>query len=416
MVFPRFDNRGESTPLSRKRLTRLLSALRPGDPGHHGLPETLTGAAALGDLGLMQAFLEGGADPGERTPGFASPLVAASAAGQVEAVRFLLARGATLRPKDAVVTPVQAAVMNGHVEMVRVLLEAGSTLEEAAAGLPGACASGFYPVVEFLVGAGLDLDRPGSGGRSLRERAVDAARMAGRRSLVSYLREQAVDPEEIRQAPTALDERRTLQARLAKDRGEAPLTRPEEREERIQEAVAAVHSAGEGASAWTTDDGEPLLAVAAGHGLDPIVQALLASGADPGAAAAHSLVTPLIRAAEGGQKTIVHLLLAREAEVNAQDAEGRTALAAAAEHGDPELVRLLLAAGADPARRSADGRTPAARARGPFVREIRAMLPPEPTPEPAQADDPPEEAANAMAPEAASPIQARPRLPRKKAR
>src|SRR5262249_23933755 len=157
--------------------------------------------------------------------------------------------------------------------------------------LPGASASGFYPVVEFLVKAGLDLDRPGAGGRSLRERAVDAARMAGRRALVSYLRDQEFDLEEMRSAPTALDERRTLQARLAKDRGEAPLASAEERAERIEEAVAAVHAAGEGAAAWTTDDGEPLLAVAVGHGLVPVAEALLAAGADPGAVAAHSLVT-----------------------------------------------------------------------------------------------------------------------------
>ena len=397
--------------MSRKRLTRLLSALRPGEPGPRGLPETLTGAAAQGDLGLMQAFLDAGADPGERTPGFASPLVAACAAGHLEAVRFLLAHGATLRPPEAVVTPVQAAVMNGHVEVVGVLLEAGATVDEAAAGLPGACASGFYPVVEYLVKAGLDLDRPGSGGRSLRERAVDAARMAGRRTLVSYLRDQAVDPEEMRQAPTALDERRGLQARLAKDRGEAPLVRAEERGERIQEAVAAVSSAGEGASAWTTDDGEPLLAVAAGHGLLAIVEALLAAGTDPGAAAAHSLVTPLIRAAEGGHQAIVRLLLTRGADPNGQDAEGRTALAAAAGHGDPAVVRLLLDAGADARRASTDGRTPAARARGPFLAEIQALLPAETVP--AGVGEPTEETEVEEAP---APTVERRRVARKKAR
>ena len=400
--------------MSRKRLTRLLSALRPAGPGARGLPDTLTGAATQGDLGLMQVFLDAGADPCERTPGFASPLVAACAAGQAEAVRFLLGRGATLRPPDAVVTPVQAAVMNGHVEVVQILREAGATLDEAAAGVPGACASGFFDVVELLVKAGLELDRPGSGGRSVRERAIDASRMAGRRTLVSYLRDQAVDLEEMRQAPTALDERRGLQARLAKDRGEAPLARPEERDERIQEAVAAVTSAGEGAAAWTTDDGEPLLAVAAGHGLIAIVESLLAVGTDPGAAAAHSLVTPLIRAAEGGHPAIVRLLLTRGADPNAQDAEGRTALAAAAAHGDPALVRLLIDAGADPRRAAADGRTPAARARGPFVREIHAMLPPETVPAPSPPV--PEAPAEAKAPDTRAPAVERRGGARKKPR
>jgi ankyrin repeat protein len=361
--------------LSRKRLTRLLSSLRPGDPGARGLPESLTAAAAQGNLAAMEAFLERGADLAERTPAFASPLVAACTAGRLEAVRLLLTRGASLRPPDAVVTPVQAAVMNGHVPLVEELLRAGATLEEAAAGLPGACASGFFAVVEFLVQAGLDLDRDLGSGRTLRERAVDAARLAGRRLLVSYLRGEGVDPAEVRRDPTALDERRALQARLAKDHGEAPLCSPEERPQRIEEALDAVRSAGEGAAAWTTDDGEPLLAVAAGHGLGPVAEALLAAGAQPGAAAAHTLVTPLIRAAEGGHVAIVRLLLARGADPNTTDAEGRTPLAAAAEAGYPEVVKALLDAAADPQRRDGEGRSPAERARGHYAGEIRAQLP-----------------------------------------
>jgi ankyrin repeat protein len=364
--------------LSRKRLTRLLSALR--DPGAQKLPDSLTSAAALGDIPLMEAFLERGADLAERTPGFASPLVAASTSGRLEAVRFLLERGAELRPKDAVVTPVQAAVMNGHLEVVDALLEAGATVEEAAHGIPGACASGFFAMLEHLEKKGLDLDRPENGGRTVRDRSVDAARLAGRRLLVNYLRKQEVDLAELRAEPTAVEERRTLQTRLAKDRGEAPLASPEERAERIQEALDAVGSAAEGAAAWTTDDGEPLLAVAACYGLREVVESLLAVGADAGAVAAHSLVTPLIRAAEGGHLDVARLLVSRGADPNAQDADGRTALAAAAEHGDPAVVKLLLEAGADPKRRSTDGRSAADRAQGPFVRELQELLPAESAP------------------------------------
>jgi ankyrin repeat protein len=267
--------------------------------------------------------------------------------------------------------------MNGHVDVVKALLEAGATLDEAAAGLPGACASGFFSVVELLVTSGLNLDQARGEGRSLRERATDAARLAGRRDIASYLRDQQVDIAELRAAPTALDERRALQVRLQKDRGEAPLAPAAERPQRILEALEALQSAGEGAASWTTDDGEPLLAVASGHGLLEIVEALLAIGADPGAAAAHSLVTPLIRAAEGGHREIARLLLSRGANPAAVDAEGRTALAAAAEYGDPELVKLLLQAGTNPKLRSADGRSAADRARGPFVREILELLPKE---------------------------------------
>jgi uncharacterized protein len=102
---------------------------------------------------------------------------------------------------------------------------------------------------------------------------------------------------------------------------------------------------------------------------------LLSVGADAGAVAAHSLVTPLIRASEGGHTEVARLLLARGADPNARDATGRTALAAAAEYGDPELVRVLLQAGADPEHKDAEGRTAAASARGPFVRDIQDLLP-----------------------------------------
>ena len=173
-----------------------------------------------------------------------------------------------------------------------------------------------------------------------------------------------MDPEELRTAPTALDERRVLQSRLAKDRGEAPLAAPEERKERIQEALDAIHSAGEGAASWTTDEGEPLLAVAAGHGLREIVESAALRGRRRGGGgrpfpgdAAH----PRLRR---GHIEVARLLLARGADPNAQDATGRTALAAAAEYGDPELVRVLLQAGADPERKDGEGRTAAARVRG----------------------------------------------------
>ena len=81
--------------MSQRRLRRLLSALRTEKwVGRRGLPETLTAAATEGDLRLMEVFLTRGADIEERTIGFASPLCAACAAGQVDAVRLLLARGA----------------------------------------------------------------------------------------------------------------------------------------------------------------------------------------------------------------------------------------------------------------------------------------------------------------------------------
>ncbi|WP_439520108.1 hypothetical protein [Hydrogenophaga sp.] len=66
--------------------------------------------------------------------------------------------------------------------------------------------------------------------------------------------------------------------------------------------------------------------------------------------------------------------LAREVDVNAIDAQGRTALMRAALRGDAARVRRLLEAGADPARRDAAGRNAAELAREAGHAEVQAIL------------------------------------------
>jgi ankyrin repeat protein len=55
---------------------------------------------------------------------------------------------------------------------------------------------------------------------------------------------------------------------------------------------------------------------------------------------------PLMEAAGHGHKQLVEALLAKGADVNAQDITGWTPLHAAAYHGDPQVVQLLLDHGA----------------------------------------------------------------------
>ncbi len=62
-------------------------------------------------------------------------------------------------------------------------------------------------------------------------------------------------------------------------------------------------------------------------------------------------------AACGGQHDVA-MLLARGAEVNSRDNEGRSPLFLAAGHGQIECVRILLGAGAYPDARSKAGITP----------------------------------------------------------
>ena len=85
---------------------------------------------------------------------------------------------------------------------------------------------------------------------------------------------------------------------------------------------------------------------AAREGHAEVVRLLLAAEADVNAQT-QAGVTSLMWAAGNGHADVVRLLLAAEADVNAQSQAGSTALMDAALNGHAEVVRLLLAAGAD---------------------------------------------------------------------
>lgn len=68
--------------------------------------------------------------------------------------------------------------------------------------------------------------------------------------------------------------------------------------------------------------------------------------------------TALHRAVETGMKQLLEALLARGADVQARTRNGEAALHLAALHSEPVFAELLLAAGADPRARNADGETP----------------------------------------------------------
>jgi ankyrin repeat protein len=88
------------------------------------------------------------------------------------------------------------------------------------------------------------------------------------------------------------------------------------------------------------------LAVAASNGHVDVVRVLIARGADPNRCSAYGF-TPLMGAARAGDAALVGLLIGAGAAVNARDAYGNTALLLAAAQGDDAIVRQLIAAGAD---------------------------------------------------------------------
>jgi hypothetical protein len=106
---------------------------------------------------------------------------------------------------------------------------------------------------------------------------------------------------------------------------------------------------------------------AAGYRVD-IVQLLLASGADPNAAANHRRSSPLHYAADGfitgpawdpgRQVETIQCLLQKGADIHSQDRNGATPLHRAVRTRCAAAVRTLLRAGSDPTMMNKSGSTP----------------------------------------------------------
>src|SRR5205823_6187072 len=79
--------------------------------------------------------------------------------------------------------------------------------------------------------------------------------------------------------------------------------------------------------------------------------------ADPNARA-NDGSTPLHKAAEGVNLSLIRLLLAHKADLDPKDVKGRTPLHLAMYSAYEETAALLIARGADPGARDNDRRTP----------------------------------------------------------
>lgn len=133
-------------------------------------------------------------------------------------------------------------------------------------------------------------------------------------------------------------------------------------EQRVREAwldPALVH--------WIYVGDTPLLMAAAGYRVE-IMRLLLDTGADPNTTGTHRNARPLHYAADGSlespawdpnrQVKASRLLLKAEAELNARDKNGATALHRAVRTRCAAAVKCLLKAGADPETRNKPGSTP----------------------------------------------------------
>jgi ankyrin repeat protein len=143
-----------------------------------------------------------------------------------------------------------------------------------------------------------------------------------------------------------------LQAGARLDVFEAAAVGAQDRTQQLVEADPSV------VDAWSSDGYTPLhLACFFGH--VAVARFLLERGADASAVSKNRMeVMPLHSAVAGGHLPVAEVLLSAGAPVDARSHGGFTPLLEAAENGDRALVELLLRAGADPSIARDDGKRP----------------------------------------------------------
>jgi cytohesin len=352
---------GGHTDVLRLLLDRGADAnARDGD-GITALALAVTG----GHRGAMELLIARGADPEARTRDGLTPLMLAASDGRLGFVRALLDAGADPNAESKALiitlTPLGMAAQKGHHEVVDALIAAGAKVAriplETGLALAKAVKGDRQDLVRSLIAAGADLHSQAGGG--------DHLHAAAERGLVGMIR-------------LLIGAGAKLEAR-SYHVGKTPLMVAAEHGQ--EQAVVALLAAGAdvhapGATPSGHLNGSPALVLAAEVGHTAVVRALLAAGADPNARIGRSWrdsgKTPLILASRAGHLEAARALLEGGASVHVKDelplwnreggSFGQTALGYVARADRPELVSLLLDAGAYPDARDERGVTPLIRA------------------------------------------------------
>ncbi|UCH21207.1 MAG: WG repeat-containing protein, partial [Deltaproteobacteria bacterium] len=125
-------------------------------------------AAAGGDIKTLRNILTKGLDVNTRNMDGKLALGVAAGYGQMEAVKFLLEKGADLHATDKVGTPLHWAAGRGQVEMVRFLLSRGADINAKNRSVPdpwkgrtaffNAATGGHVKVIEMFLQKGVHVD------------------------------------------------------------------------------------------------------------------------------------------------------------------------------------------------------------------------------------------------------------------
>ncbi len=316
----------------------------------HGVTP-LARACENASVPLVGRLLAAGANPSLAQTNGLTPLMTAARTGSLEVVEALLAHGADVDAATAATreTALMWAVAEGHRDTVRALIAAGADVRpnprQAFSPLIAAAGNGDIETAELLLAAGAGVDDTGWDGAHPLAYAV----IFGQGAFAHFLLEQGADPNGAVDGVTALH--------------------------------AAAGPVNTWLKAWNRQHGGPPRAragssrapssrLALGDRL-PLVDALLASGADPNVRMTASGVTEQGFVRNGAYDTFA---------TGTGDVAGATPLWVAAFATNPgpgrprfgwqthrstaDILRSLLAAGASPGITTVDGTTPMMAAAG----------------------------------------------------
>ena len=299
----------------------------------HGVTP-LARACENASAAMVTRLLDAGADPNVAQVNGLTPLMTAARTGNLDVVRNLLSRGANVNAVTAATheTALMWAIVEGHRDTIRELVGTGAdvhpTPRQALSPLMAAAQNGDIEAAEILLAAGARVNDTGSDGTHPLAYAI----VVGQSAFARFLLEHGADPN------GAMD------------------------------GVTALHAASGPVDTWLRAWSRRHGGARGGRlGLDerlPLVNALLARGADPNARMTASQMTGQGFVRNGAYDTFT---------TGTGDVAGATPLWVAAYATNPgadrmrygrrspnsngEILRSLLAAGARPDLTSTDGTT-----------------------------------------------------------
>lgn len=265
----------------------------------------------------------------------------ACGAGLLSLAVSLIERGANIEGIYARSTPLHQACCSGHVDVARELLRRGASLEARGSSgntpLTGACKHGHVGVVRLLLDAGAQLETTNDLGETPLFAASSECGTQGEkvRDYVAIVRELLVRGAATNTRATAVYQDANLPLLVASRDGHAAIVREliaggADKNARGLRGKTALHFASK-SDKGSADTVRELLKRE--HGADAVVDAR----DDEGRTALHAA------AGNVDKSEVVHLLVARGADINARQHDGATALICACTVGADEIVRILLA-------------------------------------------------------------------------